>query len=708
MHALLWAALVAGLPAPTPLDAFRSNMASVKVELDYTLCTAVVSESEVTPVRKWEPTLDVSARASARVSRGNWGTDGVTERFSSLPPQAAVNGAGGRGQAAAPVVEASEFEMLYDGDAAAWHDFRGSATVVNTSRPPYFTVGPFMWFGDRPFPAMLNVHFKGLTPRISPATKGGSALEVETYEADLGPARYRVAIFYDPAIGFLPRYVRALTCYEDRTYATELFLIEAAQCKAGGFFPLDWYSLTMIHGGDLRGAPLDGGLELRPTSGTVVVNQFHVVRFGDLLEPVSFRYAGVLKKLNTVGGSVGVAGPVARPTLAALRTRAGRMLSRPARSLPQLDVEELHRFHKVERGLNVANVLAVLFGCSCLGLSFVLWRRRFRRGSLILLSLILAGCGRHPAAERAEADRVLDGRLVPDKFLVDAEGSVIRVSLNVRNTTKKPLLIYGIETGCSCRKVDVERFPVKVPGGETRSLSLVMNQQAGYLPQRLEFLVTTDVGNVVLPLNYFPIPKNRITPESLSLSVQPNKGPDPIRFVHREVFPTRHVPEPAVVAAEGDASLVVKPRGVDSGVVSAAPEYSFRDTDFEVEIRDLATGFHKSVLEAKSKSRTVLARATLAWNSLPFLSTTPAYVVLYKNPVRVFLRCPDEDVEFDRVLTTPVGVKARLSSPREVTILASETLADDFRGVVEVSTSAAGQLPVKIPIRKYRSASLAK
>ena len=74
--------------------------------------------------------------------------------------------------------------------------------------------------------------------------------------------------------------------------------------------------------------------------------------------------------------------------------------------------------------------------------------------------------------------------------------------------------------------------------------------------------------------------------------------------------------------------------------------------------------------------------------SVPILNARPSSV---GQPTRQGLpRCPDEAVESTRVLSKPEGVKAVISSPRELVFRLDDKAPAVIDGVVEVTTDAQG------------------
>ncbi len=69
--------------------------------------------------------------------------------------------------------------------------------------------------------------------------------------------------------------------------------------------------------------------------------------------------------------------------------------------------------------------------------------------------------------------------------------------------------------------------------------------------------------------------------------------------------------------------------------------------------------------------------------------------------MRVFLYCPDDQVEITRVLSAPDGVSAATASTREVIVRLADRSPQILDGFIEMETSAAGKPPLKVHVVRY-------
>jgi hypothetical protein len=102
--------------------------------------------------------------------------------------------------------------------------------------------GPFLWWREYSFPKCLEIYTPGAKPLRRKAAREGRPCEVEIYECidARRNARRRIEVWYDPSIGFLPRYGRILTVGQSETTVDEMTLMAAHSCVEGGFVPTEW------------------------------------------------------------------------------------------------------------------------------------------------------------------------------------------------------------------------------------------------------------------------------------------------------------------------------------------------------------------------------------------------------------------------------------------------------------------------------------
>lgn len=215
----------------------------------------------------------------------------------------------------------------------------------------------------------------------------------------------------------------------------------------------------------------------------------------------------------------------------------------------------------------------------------------------------------------------------------------------------------------------------------------------------------TDRGqqSAIAPLRV--LPNVAIDPPSIFLASLLQNQNDGFSCTVREISRTsRPVPRFSLLPS---SKLSVAFESQSSGVVADAPEYSYLDRTYRVTAHNTGLGVSSERLDVCSENDKPVISAAVVWNATKFVSTTPERVVLGTVPVRVFLRCPDENVEFVSIDKCPADLKAVISSTRELTISPSRkhdqqaTTQSQLDSVVVVSTSTKSRDTVSIPVIRY-------
>ena len=130
-------------------------------------------------------------------------------------------------------------------------------------------------------------------------------------------------------------------------------------------------------------------------------------------------------------------------------------------------------------------------------------------------------------------------------------------------------------------------------------------------------------------------------------------------------------------------------------------KFLYRDTTYQVRIVDDSFGLHRDEILLKGAEGEALAAVPVVWERLEYLSSVPRRVILGRASQRVFLRCPDLSVELAKILSTPKGVQATLSSPRELALSLSDDAPAIIEGVLLAETTAKGRPPLSIEVVRY-------
>ena len=144
--AFLSLALFLPVQAPGPLDAYLANYSALRVELDYQFRAGQVDFKQVDPKALWSPDGVAIIEDPMRQVVGSWAYDGTVARYKEAGPAEAIATA----RAARPgelVKYVPDFELLFDGNTAAWHYSQQSTLhTALTEDPPFLALSKRHFF----------------------------------------------------------------------------------------------------------------------------------------------------------------------------------------------------------------------------------------------------------------------------------------------------------------------------------------------------------------------------------------------------------------------------------------------------------------------------------------------------------------------------------------------------------------------------------
>jgi hypothetical protein len=696
---------------PGPMDGFLANYASIKVEMDFDYHEGTSDGRLVTEGILWETRNPLFSEDHSRQIIGRWACDGSTEYYDFSSPEDVIEA--GKKQPPAVgqrVPYVPRVESIYNGKTRAAHVINDEVTrsrgfVVNVfqdGEPGLISLGkgPFLWWIQYPFPRFLQVHFQGLAPRRTAGTCAGRPVEIEVYRRSMSKGWIQMEVFYDPSIGYLPRFLRSVSSVPGgNTFLREIYLTEAQPCASGGFVPMEWFSLDYaLQDFESKYPDYSPGTVLIPASG-VGIGHFKGSHLRSKTTPVALKHLTGVHTISGPGGRIPVRTGTSELGLTTLTTALGPKLTNPASpALPHLDRAEIEEFRPRSTRYHT---LLLASGLAITTLSLLFWaRRKHRRSVLGLLSLCLisiAGC------ERASEPIVkMTGEITPDRFLCDLNEQDFDLTLTVKNAGNQTLHLFGASAGCSCRQVEQSRFPIDLRPGSSIGIPVRVSNSRQSTPQNLLFSFETNHGTVGVPVSLYQLPRHQVSPASIGCGIIDENEDWTLQLVHRAIAPANASMDNSELSAPEE--FETKKIARDGGAIAAAPEFQYLDTTYQLKLRDRRLGMHKALLQVVSRGARV-AEIPVVWNRVAFLSSAPDRIILGTRPVRVFLRCPDETVEFDRITRTPPGIKAVVSSVRELTVMPTSgtpPILDDF---VEVQTTARNRPPLRIPIVRYAPSS---
>ncbi len=721
MLVVLMTCLTLQLP-PGPLDGFRANFASIRAELDYDF---QVGEFHDNNWRPWEEPLPefVETRPDDRIL-GHWACDGGAEYYLiSSPPdlldrarKAVPKRAAGKASYGFSVVPKTEF--LWDGETVCWHEDDPHPST-NSSRRNWVSVmaepigatprfsnvkGPFFW-GFGAFPHLLE-RYRGTVPGRHQIVKSGRPLDVEVYKqtSPANDAFSQLELYYDPSVGFLPRFVRFLEYNpeNDRAAVMEYFLADARPCASGGFVPYESYNwFRMVDGFTKKFKRYEYNDDINELPVRVGFGRYKARGLKSLAGPVALKELSEVRSIAGIGGVVRLKDKKPSLTLADMKTVLGKKLwMPPSRGLPvmHVDMEEAHRFDDPSGRSRLYTYLG--FGSVvvlCLG-----WWIRWKcvhvgrtLGLFIVACLsVCSGCNglRRPVVKIA-------AYYEKDVVYLKQRGSELKVRLDLRNDGNVPVEISEVDGGCTCRQVDKAALPAVIEPGDELGLSVALDLPSRTGPQGSSFEVKTDQGNFRAAAVFLLLVGHDFEPEYVANTRIVEEEPWRFTFTHRTIF------DEGAIKADHElrfpAAFQASKERREGGPVSGAPSYQYEDTTYRLTLKDRSPGDHRDVIRLVNAAGDTVREAPVLWKRVPFLSCAPERVILGNRPVRVFLQCPDESVELKKVVSSPVGVKAVVSSRREVTVMLAADPPNVINGWLEVDTTAASRPALRFQVVRY-------
>ncbi len=697
-------AILAQQPKASPLDAFRANWAAVKAAEDFECRFWYnIDPRGLRHILNFEPGPG-PAPEPGYIAQGRWESDGSVERH-------LVRLTGGtmfqpEGRRGVPLIP---FEGLGDDDTFAWHYLWDNPAhlKVDTGSGQHQVqlVGPLTWCNFSRIDRDLQTKYAGKAKSIRAGSRGGRPTEDEVYERAAGDSTIRQEMAYDPNLGYLPRFCRTIAYGMDRGRSNasvlEYYLLDAKPCRAGGFVPTEWYQIRYnIDDFATRYPGYNELTALEPPAKSTIIG-YRATRFEEKTDQAKLMDLSSVILIQGAGGAIGFQGGSTTLTLSDIKAKLGRN-AQPTNKpiIPNIDHAEQNEFRRPKPTTDWRP--AWLGGLALAIVGSLLIRRRMARAAVVLLALLpLAGCGSGDGAAAKAVPR-LTAAFTRDRLLYDPSNPALNLDLMIQNAGNQTLRIIKVDAGCSCRHVDPKQLPATLRPGEGLKLAVGMSGGRTFAPETYVFTFTTDQGQFTAPVGLLSLPRHQLSPDTVTMNGLYESNADEearFRLVHREVFePGRRDAGVALAIPEGFAR---EDLGVREGRVASAPEFAYRDSEYRLTLRDRSLGLHRAEVVARDAAGRKLAEVPVVWQRLPFLTSVPERVALSDRPARAFLRCPDEAVEFARVVSAPPGIKADLDSPRSIRVTTTVDAPASFEVFVEVETTAAAARTLRIPIARH-------
>ena len=235
------------------------------------------------------------------------------------------------------------------------------------------------------------------------------------------------------------------------------------------------------------------------------------------------------------------------------------------------------------------------------------------------------------------------------------------------------------------------------PGGRL-AIPIAYNPGRTSQPQSAAFTFETNFGVLRVMAGFHPLPEHQIEPESISHEIYEGDEEWSFDLTHWRAVKSADTSPTRVIALP---DLELEQLSTHVGALIGMPGITREDISYRVRLKSGAIGPHKSAISVVDAQGRELTSASVIWRRLPFQSTVPDRVTIGQAPIRVFLRCRDDSVELAYVVSVPDGVRATITSPRQLTVQLMAGYAGPVNGAIEVETSAMGRNPLKMPVVRY-------
>jgi hypothetical protein len=705
---IIFVVLAQSQPKAGPYDGYVANRSAIKANAAFVYTAGSLDRREIGGGRLWEPGDHGIVPSPVHTVIGRYECDGEVEHSVCGPSPEAAALLSRPAKAGDAVPGFPAIEMLFDGQTVAYHLLEENPFVLhveNREDKGLLGYSPFHFLQER-FDDIRNRLYRNQEPRIVNAVRGGHPCKVEIYRNERPDTWNELQVCYDPSIGFLPRFIRFMTWnatgpLQGNAVVSESYLSDAYACASGGFLPTEWINVMFIiknFRSEYKG--YNEETVLKPDESQVSAKRFKATQVTDRKSPVHLDELDGLVGLSGIGGRVLVNDKPRTMSLREAKSRLGVKFSqRSGIVLPDIDQSELHEFATTpRRGKWMAWLIAAII-LTTVVILFRLRKRKQSMGAVAILACVLQTMG---CSKRNQGEVHVLAAFDKTRVVYPAQKPVLSLNLILRNEGNGALRIFSVTGGCSCRKVKETSLPQLVYPGNNIRLPVEIHSQDNFSDMTYSFHVESDHGPINVAAKLFAIPDHVFSPKSISLGGIVEDQEPTFEIVHREVFGNESGRSEATVRFP--TRLRSKKMSTRQGKVGGAPDLSFVETHYRVSVNESSLGLHRETITLGGDAHnTSFFEVPVVWERVRYLSAVPQRVVLGSVPVRVFLRCPDESIELTQVLKAPVGVKAVVSSTRELVVSLDAKAPEIIDGRIEVDTTARDRRPLQVPVVRYNS-----
>ena len=666
--------LMVGTVDGRPLDACRVNRASVRVETDFVIEFGTADRRVVADGAPWMGKVASFVEDESRRWVGRWESDGLAEHLVCRPGSSA------------PAAGLQPYELLVGPRVAASRRLQAGTRLLVDSRPSARRpmVGPFCGGGE-PLPTAIDLIFPRTEPSRYRAMVGGYAAVVETYRRPSLTGKVRWDVAYDPNLGSLPRSMRVLEAMGEGTpiRARELFVTEARRCAAGGFVPIEWYEASFELAPEAPPPPEGFAGPLVPAGPRVDLVHFKVTRLVDQTAPVALDPLDGVLALSTSETTKMLDGSTRTLDFQQLRDLVDRWPHEPtARVRPSLDL--------VEVATSSPQSPAGAWGWHLLGgLAAVVLAgtvvRRSGQGLRIMVVVAVGLAGMPGCGWVSEPVVRLAAGFVETYPIYEPGTASLEAVLVLQNEGNGTIRL---------RSVNGAPIPASLAPGSNRRLPIRLPIEEASIRREFRFRVDTDGGPMEVSATLCAIPRweaiPRVAVPGELVGDEEGSAEVTLRVIRRASAP------PTGERLHAPTGLTIAEVRARSGEVGVAPDLAYDERTYRVGVTDRTPGLRRAELRVIDAVSGASAVVPVVWRRVEGHSTVPNPVVLADRPIRVYLRSPDPQAAFVRVLSMPAGIDVIIRGPRELEVSRSRAPAT-AEGSIEVESRPGGS-PLRIAV----------
>lgn len=696
--------MAVGFIDPSPIDGFYANLMSTKAEVNFEVTVYDYNGS----IKDFEKT--VRAMKSLEMSSsplfvldGKWRFDGKTTEYIQ---QTIAGELFDKSSSSGIAIDSAFYTNEKIGVLQYINNKRliEPIMVINTTdKYPVPCYGPWTFGSFQRFGSDLTLFTNESSKKTFSISYNNRPMKIETYKKKIADMTLLKKVIYNPEEDFNPVFIRSITLAKDSSNIQDIYVIASVRCKDGGYYPIEWMKVS--YSSDEKNIPLteDSDAGIITWKGKPTLTKFKAKSWRDLTSPISVQ---VFSKSNLISSPNGFSKLNATENQTISFSQIDSLMQNPQVRTTKVKLKQDSNSSFVEptdintksksRVLTLFNIFLTL---SFFLISFISYKK-LKHFVLFLTSLfILNGCTNQ--SSQLSNEPALSVRFQNNTIITKPSQESTSVNLILKNNSLKPLEVYAIDAGCSCRQIDDKSLPVSIKPNQESQILMHVFPKSKFEPIQFLLNISTDIGVLKSRAQIELIPSNSFDPETIHISTLydvSNIDDSSFLFVHRTLVSENiKTDSPAI---RFNSKIDIKKVRTEIKPIGYYNSFTFNETTYEGKIISRDLGLFKEVIEFQNPDNSVLA-LPVVWQRKPFVSFTPAKIYLNKNKARAFINSPDESIEIQKIISHPKSVQVTIVSPKEIAIELTDFSKSSFEGEILVQTNSKIYSSVRLNVVNY-------